>query len=502
MRLRLAFLMARLGLVLLALAVASPPAAAAARVADGPAGLAAAAGGSGDPLLPILHRMDRYFRGHEVNGVTMDWRYGVIPSEEVRQTVVCQVLGYAELYKVHPSKRIQDEVAEHADFLIARLDSIRSHTPFDGMLGYCLLEAHAATGEPRFLAAARTVMDELMAIPTRQCILNGGLMVAMAMADQWRITGDAAALQKTRDILTLLPPYQNPDGSFPHWCVGSEDIHYTGWMAQELNHIQRLTGDPRIEPMLARMRDFLEARVDSAGHSHYEGPCPDRPGCTRYYYSRASGCDYDYDTRGWTVEPAYIALLFDRYRSPKYAPVMRFLDSLETGGTFPDLWDYWPPPSDPEYPWTIADTSAVNMSIIFWTLASIVTQRHESRDDGLASEDGDDEALGGLAPPAARPAPQIPRPPRFELGAVVPSPARDGCEMRFTLPEPARVALAVYDVGGRRVRDLGEETLAAGEHVAAWDLRDDAGARCRGGVYFLRLRAGAELRTGRVLVRP
>jgi hypothetical protein len=273
-------------------------------------------------------------------------------------------------------------------------------------------------------------------------------------------------------------------------------------MAQELNHLQRLTGDPLIEPILARMRDFLEARVDSSGRSHYEGPCPGTPNCTQYYSSRASGCYYDYDTRGWTVEPAYTALLFDRFHSPKYVPVMRFLDSLENGGTFPDLWDYWPPPSDPEYPWTIADTSAVNMSIIFWSLASIVTERHGRGSDDLSWAGDGEETMGGTPPPAARPALNVGGPLHLELRAAFPNPARDGCEVRFALPAPAPVALVVYDVSGRRVRDLRAATLAAGEHVIPWDLRDQAGVRCRGGLYFLRLQAGPELRTSRVLVLP
>ncbi len=458
------------------------------------------AGADCDLALPLFQRMEQYLRENEVDGVTMDWRYSVSPSEEVRQTVVCQILGYAELYGMHPTAGVRCEIVRHADFLLARLDSVRSHTPFDGMLGYCMLAAYDCTREPRFRDAAQVVLDEVMAIPTSQCVLNGGLMVAMATARAWRVFQDTLALQKTHDILVQLGPYQNRDGSFPHWCVGSEDIHYTGWMAQELNVIQRDTWDPLIGPMLWRMHHFLAARVDSTGMSHYEGPCPDVPGCTQYYYSRASGCSYDYDTRGWTVEPAYTALMMDRYGTPEYVPVMGFLLSLEHGGTFPDLWDYWPPPSDPEYPWTIADTSVVNMSIMFWTLSCMLAQHPPCPGMSLAWA-VDDDTAGCASPPETTGGPPEPVL-AFTLRPPAPNPARSTCLLRFVLPAALPVRLAVYDAAGRLVRVVMSGTLPPGEHAAPWDLRDAAGRRCRGGLYFVRLESDIGSRATRALVLP
>jgi hypothetical protein len=228
--------------------------------------------------------------------------------------------------------------------------------------------------------------------------------------------------------------------------------------------------------MLARMAAFMEARVGADGRAHYEEPCPGGSGCTLYYYSRATGCDYDYDTRGWTVEPGYTAMLFDHSRSPEYQPVMRFLVSLEDGGTFPDLWDYWPPPDDPEYPWTTADTSVANMSIIFWTLTSIASGRSRA----LASYACDPEDEAAL--------------PRL---AILPNPARDACRVRLTLPRRSRVTLAVLDVAGRRIRGLDPGWLEAGEHDVGWDLRDGAGRPCPNGLYWVRLGNGTESRAAR-----
>lgn len=352
-----------------------------------------------DPLKPMVRRIDRYFRTHQADGVTMDSRYDINPSEAIRMGVVCQLLGYCEYLNVHPTRRVRDDIARHADYLVAHLAEITSGSPFDGMLGYSLVRAYEVTRDSSHLAAAQQIVAELEAIPTWECILNGGLMVALHMAEYARLTGDAVAAQKAHDILAQLPPYQNPDGSFPHWCVGSEDIHYTGWMAMELDLIARVIPDPNIEPVLARMHDWIEQRVDSEGHSHYEEPCPTCPDGMRYYDSRRSGCDIDYDTRGWTVEPAYNALLLDRYHSRKTMPVMDVLATLENDGTFADKWDFIPPPDDPEYPWSIADTSVANMSIIFWALTSLESRRG-GRDGGVLANLADD---GGIDPGPATP---------------------------------------------------------------------------------------------------
>src|SRR5262245_7348652 len=171
-----------------------------------------------DPLAPMLRRIDAYLQVFQANGVTMDWRYSVIPSEEIRQTVVCQLLAYVELSRLDSRSRLRIEITRHADFLLRRLDSIRSHTPFDGMLAYSLLGAYEITGEQRFLEAGSRVTNDLLAIPTSECVLNGGLMVAMATAQFARLTGNAQAEQKTHDIVVQLVPFQNADGSFPHWC--------------------------------------------------------------------------------------------------------------------------------------------------------------------------------------------------------------------------------------------------------------------------------------------
>jgi len=68
-----------------------------------------------------------------------------------------------------------------------------------------------------------------------------------------------------------------------------------------------------------------------------------------------------------------------------------------------------------------------------------------------------------------------------------PNPARGPLTLRFTLPRDAGVRLAIYDLAGRRVRELVSQSEPAGEHVIQWDLLDDHGHSVGVGTYFARL---------------
>jgi hypothetical protein len=81
-----------------------------------------------------------------------------------------------------------------------------------------------------------------------------------------------------------------------------------------------------------------------------------------------------------------------------------------------------------------------------------------------------------------------------------PNPTQQDVALSFSLPIDAPVQLAVYDLTGRRVCIAWSGTLARGSHTLRWDGADDAGKRSPQGLYFLRLRRGAETQTTRVML--
>jgi len=81
-----------------------------------------------------------------------------------------------------------------------------------------------------------------------------------------------------------------------------------------------------------------------------------------------------------------------------------------------------------------------------------------------------------------------------------PNPFNPSTSVSFSLSQPGRAQLAVYNVRGQRVRTLVDDPLPAGEHTAVWNGRDDAGRPCASGVYLLRLQTGAPVQTSKALL--
>jgi hypothetical protein len=72
-----------------------------------------------------------------------------------------------------------------------------------------------------------------------------------------------------------------------------------------------------------------------------------------------------------------------------------------------------------------------------------------------------------------------------------PNPFNPGTTIAFSLLEPGEARLVIYDVAGRRVRDLLRGTRDRGSYKVTWDGRNNNGSRVASGVYFYKLTAGA-----------
>ena len=68
------------------------------------------------------------------------------------------------------------------------------------------------------------------------------------------------------------------------------------------------------------------------------------------------------------------------------------------------------------------------------------------------------------------------------------------------MTDPGHVELTIYDVAGRRVKSLWSGHVAAGDHQANWDGRDDTGKRVASGVYLYRLEADEFVETKRMVL--
>jgi hypothetical protein len=92
------------------------------------------------------------------------------------------------------------------------------------------------------------------------------------------------------------------------------------------------------------------------------------------------------------------------------------------------------------------------------------------------------------------------KPLTYHLSQNVPNPFNPTTTIRFSLAEPGRVNLVIYDVGGRRVRELLAGRRDANVYTVTWDGTNDRGERVSSGVYFYRLTAGSFRQTKKMVL--
>lgn len=73
---------------------------------------------------------------------------------------------------------------------------------------------------------------------------------------------------------------------------------------------------------------------------------------------------------------------------------------------------------------------------------------------------------------------------------ATPNPAAGWTAISYHLAAPGKVTLGIYDVAGRLVRTLVNESQSASKYKIIWDGRDNIGRTAANGVYFYRLTTG------------
>jgi len=86
-------------------------------------------------------------------------------------------------------------------------------------------------------------------------------------------------------------------------------------------------------------------------------------------------------------------------------------------------------------------------------------------------------------------------PEALALALAGPNPVRTATRLRVALPAATHVAVTVVDALGRQVARLADGAMAAGTHTVSWDAE-----RLAAGVYVVRMQAGRDVRTVRVVV--
>ncbi len=129
-----------------------------------------------------------------------------------------------------------------------------------------------------------------------------------------------------------------------------------------------------------------------------------------------------------------------------------------------------------------AGTYTVTVNVGRFPEVEAASDRFTFVKEGAGIAAGDAGGPGATGTDAAHSRASLPT--AFALGAAYPNPAVGAATVPFEVPHAAPIRLDVYDVLGRRVAALVDETVEAGRHTARFDASGLAG-----GVYVARLQA-------------
>jgi hypothetical protein len=86
-------------------------------------------------------------------------------------------------------------------------------------------------------------------------------------------------------------------------------------------------------------------------------------------------------------------------------------------------------------------------------------------------------------------------PEEFNLYQNYPNPFNPSTTIKFSLPQEAKVNIKVYNLVGKEITQLVNETRTSGEYEISWDGRDSNGNQMPSGVYFITMKAGSFQKT-------
>jgi hypothetical protein len=72
----------------------------------------------------------------------------------------------------------------------------------------------------------------------------------------------------------------------------------------------------------------------------------------------------------------------------------------------------------------------------------------------------------------------------FELMQNHPNPFNPSTAIEYRIPRAAHVNVSVFDIGGRLVKEILDDTQPAGLHQVTWDGTDITNTRVASGIYF------------------
>ena len=84
-----------------------------------------------------------------------------------------------------------------------------------------------------------------------------------------------------------------------------------------------------------------------------------------------------------------------------------------------------------------------------------------------------------------------PIPNRYALGQNYPNPFNPSTTIQFELPDESHTKISIYNLLGREIIQLVNETYKAGYHEVIWNGKDSYGRTIPSGMYLYRMNANS-----------
>jgi hypothetical protein len=91
-------------------------------------------------------------------------------------------------------------------------------------------------------------------------------------------------------------------------------------------------------------------------------------------------------------------------------------------------------------------------------------------------------------------------PERFTLHQNYPNPFNPVTALRYDLPKNSLVTIIIYDMMGREVKTLINQTQDAGYRSVIWDATNDYGKPVSAGIYLYQIQAGEYISTKKMVL--
>ena len=91
-------------------------------------------------------------------------------------------------------------------------------------------------------------------------------------------------------------------------------------------------------------------------------------------------------------------------------------------------------------------------------------------------------------------------PTEFALRQNYPNPFNPVTTLRYDIPENSHVTITIYDMLGRNIKKLINQTQDAGYKSVIWDATNDYGKPVSAGIYLYQIQAGEYISTKKMVL--